>query len=419
MAAETATITVDREQVLAYRAAVHGLHRDTPGADTDVSRLAVLDIGVQNTPPGSARLALAARLPVVPDPSVSDRWDADDGPLSMVWSLRGSPHLHRTGDLPWLAAAVWPRSDADAAARTASGKTRAARQVGISPMAALELTVAAYGEVFADRAATMSKGEASTGLSARLPDVMTPWCEPCQANHLSDLLMTQAALPAGIRLRRRGGSLQLSSIPGWDKVEDQTSGDQESRDQESRDQRTAAASDAAKGGPDGPARLVMAYLRLLGPATLADVAGFMGTTRAEVRTLWPEGGLVEMDLDGTPAWLPETQLELLRSAPPAPRVRLLPASDPYLQVRNRELLVADPAKHAQVWKSINQPGAVVVDGAVAGVWRARAAGKTRLDVQVTPFTPLPAAVNDELEDEAERLAVARGATSARVHSPTA
>lgn len=386
----TTPIAVDREQVLAYRAAAQGLHRESPTPGADVTALRVLDIGVQNTPPGSARLALAARLPVVPDDTVSDRWDAPGGPLAMAWGLRGSPHLYREADLRWLAAAMWPRGDADAGARIASVKTRGAREAGISPLAALRATVDAYVEVFdGPDAQPMTKGEASGAVSALLPDVLTPWCESCQAHHLSDLLFTQAALPAGIRLRRQGSTLLLSRLPGWQVPDRQA----------------------------GTDRLVTAYLDLVGPATLADVAGFLGTSQAEARQLLP-AGLVEVTVEGATAWLPQTRLDALRSAPPPPRVRLLPASDPYLQTRNRSLLVEDPARHKQVWKALNQPGALLVDGEVRGVWRARAAGRTRLDLHVTPFTPLPAPVRQAVDEEAERLATARGARSARVHEQT-
>jgi hypothetical protein len=58
-------IQVTRQQVLARRQEVHGLAARSPR----LTDLAVLDLGVQNTPPGALIAALSARLgtPLTPD----------------------------------------------------------------------------------------------------------------------------------------------------------------------------------------------------------------------------------------------------------------------------------------------------------------------------------------------------------------
>ena len=116
-------IEVSREQVLAHRQAVHGLVERRPRLDA----LAVLDLGVQNTPPGALQAALSARLadPLPPSADLTA-----DGALTLAWTLRGAPHLHRTADLPVLAAAGWPRDDADAAARLGWQRKRLAEVDG-------------------------------------------------------------------------------------------------------------------------------------------------------------------------------------------------------------------------------------------------------------------------------------------------
>ncbi|WP_240944212.1 hypothetical protein [Micromonospora thermarum] len=93
---------VDRRRILGYRAAAQEL--DRPGGQA--ADLAVAGLGVQDTPYGSARLALAVRG--VPP---------EDDRLELVWSMRGAPHLHRRAELPSLAAALWPLSDPDATRR--------------------------------------------------------------------------------------------------------------------------------------------------------------------------------------------------------------------------------------------------------------------------------------------------------------
>ncbi|MFK3983667.1 DNA glycosylase AlkZ-like family protein [Micromonospora sp. NPDC050397] len=100
------TVEVDRDRVLAYRVYATQLAR----TDLPPGELAVLDLGVQDTPYGSARLALANRTTAA----------LDDDSLALVWAARGAPHLHRRGDLPALTAALWPLGDADAGRRIAS-----------------------------------------------------------------------------------------------------------------------------------------------------------------------------------------------------------------------------------------------------------------------------------------------------------
>ncbi len=91
-------LDIDRDQVLAYRVAVHGLTRSARSP----SELAVLDLGVSDTPAGSAPVALAARL-LRAEGGPGEGGLGEGGTLAAVWSRRGTAHLHRRADLPsWL-----------------------------------------------------------------------------------------------------------------------------------------------------------------------------------------------------------------------------------------------------------------------------------------------------------------------------
>lgn len=366
-------LDVDRRQVLAYRVAAHGLARDTRSP----SELTVLDLGVQDTPAGSARLALAARLPAASDGGV-----AEGGPFALAWSIRGAPHVHRAADLPELAAALWPLSDADAVARLA-GLGPTLKEAGVPGRAAFRWTADAVRAVVTG---PLTKGELSAAVTERVPDALSSWCRGCQSRHVNDQMLRLAALPAGVRIEPDRSPLTFVPIDDWPGVPTE---------------------------PEATASVVSAYLRLLGPATPADVAGYLGTTRVEVQSVWPDD-VAEVRVDGRRAWLPEAQLAALREAPPARLVRLLPPSDPYLQGRDRALLLPDKAHQAALWRALSGPGAVLVDGEIAGLWRARVAGKARLEVVVSPFGALSAATRAAVEDEAGRLATVRGATAVQV-----
>ncbi|MQA10783.1 MAG: winged helix DNA-binding domain-containing protein [Pseudonocardiaceae bacterium] len=358
-------MTLDREQVLAYRIAQHGLHRDPGGLD------AVLDLGVQHAGADSARLALAARGETAAEA------------LVIAWTFRGAPHLHRPGDLAALAPALWPRSDADAVARLSWDRTRV-RRAGMPAVRALR--EAADG-MRAAVTAPMTKGTASTAVTKAIPAGLSLWCRGCQATHVHEQLFRLAALPAGVRLERDATPLTLLPIVGW------------------------------PGPPDGPnprgqAKLITGYLRLHGPATPSEVASFLGSTPAEIRAIWPDG-LAEVTLEGRTGWLPEDRLAELRDPPPAELVRLLPPSDPYLQARDRPLLVPDKGLHKELWRILGNPGAVLVDGEIAGVWRASKKAK-RLETTVREFWRLPGNVRADIEKEAQRMAEVRGVPEAQV-----
>jgi hypothetical protein len=84
-------------------------------------------------------------------------------------------------------------------------------------------------------------------------------------------------------------------------------------------------------------------------------------------------------------------------------VTLLAPFDPYLQLRDRELLVPDAAARKDLWRTIGRPGGLLVDGEVIGSWRPRTKG-TKLEVAVTPWQSLSRAARKRTEEAAAGLA---------------
>lgn len=336
-------IRVDRERVLAYRMARQGLHR----TNTPVDDLDVVNLGVQDTPLGSARQSFSARTDA----------SADDHSLVRVWGLRLSPYFHRAADLPDLAAALWLEE--------------------LRPLAEV------FRDVITD---PMVKGAASTAVTKVVPRAMVKYCRGCQVEHIYESMFRRATLPAGLRLDLDSSPPVLVPIDDWPGLP------------------------AERAGTD---ELVRRYLTFVGPASHGDVAGWLSTTQREVRAVWPKG-LVEVDVDGRTTWLPESEVDLLENPPEPPRVRLLPTSDPFLQEHNRLMLVPDTTRHKEMWPVLGQPGAVLVDGDVAGIWRPRAT-KKRLELRITQFLPIPRDVHKELTAEATRLGELRGIPETTVH----
>jgi hypothetical protein len=355
-------LSVTRADVLAFRMRAHQLDR-TAGTLADT---AVLDLGVQDTGADAARWALAVRgLDDVP---------SDD--LALVWTLRGAPHVYRRTDLPGVAAATAPFSEADAAKRVFDG-ARPLRAAGIPVLTALDTVAAVMREVVT---APTVKGEMSRQLTERLDAPYLRDCRPCNAVHVYEQTFRLAALRAGLELQPDTSPPVLQPVPGF------------------------APAPTVPGHLD----VVRAYLRLHGPATPQQVAAYLDAPVADVRAHWP-GDAVEVPVDGERRWLLAADVEHL-GAGPARTTRLLGPFDPYLQIRDRALLVPEEARAKDLWRTLGRPGAVLVDGEVAGTWRPRKAGR-RLTVQVDPWRDLPTAA---LEPEAERLAAVRGAELAGI-----
>jgi hypothetical protein len=89
-------------------------------------------------------------------------------------------------------------------------------------------------------------------------------------------------------------------------------------------------------------------------------------------------------------------------------VHLLPPSDPYLQARDRTLLLGSRPRRSALWRPLASPGAVLIDGEIAGTWRTRSTAKAGFEVVITPFDPLPADAQEGVEDAGRRVALLRG-----------
>jgi hypothetical protein len=372
----TGAIALTRRQVLAYRMAAQGLHREA----TVPEELAVLDIGVQDFTSGDlARLAMDARLAATPPREAF----GPGRPLALVWSLRGAPYVHRRADLDGVAGALYPLSEQDAAGRLNETGPSVAR-AGIP---ALEQYAIAAGAMRSVVTAPTAKGAASTAVTRRIPQAMWRDCRACKAKHISDSAMRVSSLPAGLELQPGTAPPVLQRRPGA----------------------------RVPKRPDRAAlrRLVLGYLRLLGPATPVEVADYLGVRRADLMPAWPDE-LAEVRVDGRRAWLPPDAVDMLATPRTTRRdpalVRLLGAFDPFLQARDRDLIVPDRALQKALWPVIGRPGAVFVDGEVVGTWRPRTSGRS-LTVEVDVAAPLPPPTWRALESEAERLGAVRGASS--------
>jgi Winged helix DNA-binding domain len=350
------------------------LHREA----SSVTDLAVLDIGVQDSSADGARLAFDARL--AESPPVDNIGPGQ--PLALVWSLRGAPYVHRRRDLDRLAAGLWPLSAADAGARMNQTRPHLVA-AGLDGLAGFVASTEALRSVVT---APTAKGAVSTALTPLVHDGLKRYCGVCKVTHVGEMALRATMLAAGLELQP--GTAPPVLTP------------------------RVKARWPVKPSRAAVQRLITDYLILLGPAGPGEVAGYLDTRRAEIEAIWP-AGLAEVSVDGAPAWLPAERLDVLRAAPPAELVRLLNPFDPYLQARDRDLIVPDPAAQKTLWPVLGRPGVLLVNGEVAGVWRPRSSAKS-LTVAVESIVPLPKSVWTSIEDEANRIGAVRRAAGVRI-----
>jgi len=155
----------------------------------------------------------------------------------------------------------------------------------------------------------------------------------------------------------------------------------------------------------GHARLELArrYLHIFGPATPASFARWAGTGRPEARSTF--AALADEAIPAaTPigdAWILASDEDRFRSKPvPATGVRFLPSGDAYYLFwgADRELLVPDAALRAKLWTTRVWPGALLVDGEIAGTWR-----RSSSEVSIDLWRRLSSAERDATEAEGMSL----------------
>jgi len=150
----------------------------------------------------------------------------------------------------------------------------------------------------------------------------------------------------------------------------------------------------------GLEHLIRRYLGAFGPASLKDVASWMGVNvgqmkhvadAMELRRFRDEAGKPLVDLPDAPLPDPDT---------PAP-VRFLPVWDATLLVHARRTQILPEAYRLSVFntKTPHSVSTFLVDGHVAGTWR-HADGQ----IELSPFGKLAASDRLALDEEAERLA---------------
>jgi len=371
---------VSAEQAVAYRVAAHNLHERLPaGGLLDAAGVA----GVADTPPGNAPLALAARVARLTPDDVEAALH-DERTLVRILSLRGAAYLvpRRDASVFGLGALA---ADEESLHEQLQGAWATVEVRDVTAREALGEVIGLLAAILAD-AEPRTKGEVSDALYGRLPAGLEPWCEVCDVYHLPDQLLRLAGT-AGVFCYGwpQGRTQMLMSTDIW--LGEPLGGD--------------VRADRLE--------LVRRFVHAYGPVAARHFAAWTGIGANDARTRFQALGreLVEVKLDGLPAWVLADDLERLTDPPPAAGARLLPPGDPFLAQRDRSTLVPDKARQRALWRPVGSPGLVLMTGHPVATWRARVTGSC-LEVEVEAFAALGERQRTAIEQAAGVVALFRG-----------
>jgi hypothetical protein len=146
------------------------------------------------------------------------------------------------------------------------------------------------------------------------------------------------------------------------------------------------------------AELARRYFRSHGPATLRDFVWWSGLNTPDAKRALEMISTRELKVDGKSYWTIGAAASRVR-----PTVHLLPIYDEYIVAyRDRDAVPQGPARvPSRTSGYVQFQHALVIDGQVAGTWRAAPKGKG-VDVRIAPLRPLTSAEGRAIKRETNR-----------------
>ena len=385
-------MTVTREQARAFRLRRHHLDRPLPSGGLVE---AAAGCGVQNSPPGAWETALWNRVEGVTLPQLEQALYGEKT-LLQAWSIRGVPLVFPTVDAGVFLAPLCAQPGEEPWIYT-RGITGALDALGLDFDDLLPLVETACACLEGET--VLSKEALDRRLAGVIepmlpPEVRPAWNAPSMYGQPDRQTVGGAAVsfllrPCSFRGKvvfgaREGIYPTFTSPARW-------------------------LGRSLPNHPDGVRELVRRFLRCYGPTQVSDFQSWLGCSPRQAKRLWGgiEDELAPVELDGKRRWVLAEDLNLLSQGEEGEQLLLLGSHDPYLDLRDRELILPDKARQRQVWKTVGNPGAVLLGGRVIGFWTVRTRGD-KLDAAVTLFEALEPAQRARLEELAQGYASFRG-----------
>lgn len=358
---------ISNEQIRQFR--LHTHHLDTWYQKAEVERIAGA-CGLQNTPPGAWEIALHNRIPDFKRDEMKHMLEVEKT-LLQAWSFRGAPVVFPTAESDAFLPALVSRQDEP---WIYTG--------GIQ--LALDYLQIPFGDLLQLLNQVMPKLDSKVLKSkTTLDQILAGWVLPFLPDDKKDLwngpsmygnpekqtvggavvsflLRPCAFMGLVVFGKREGIHPTFTSYKNW-----------------------TGHSLEIEGIPEQ--KLARKYLHCYGPASTGGLTDWLGCSPAQAERIWQTviDEIEPVNLSGKDRYILSNDKELLLSPPQSERkVHLLGGHDPYLGLQDRDVILDNRARQKQLWQTVSNPGAVLWQGKIAGMWKSKKKGRG-IEIEVT------------------------------------
>jgi len=155
--------------------------------------------------------------------------------------------------------------------------------------------------------------------------------------------------------------------------------------------------------PDADKELMRKFLHCYGPATVDYFMNWLGCSVQQAHRLWNtiSDEVVPVQVEGKICYMLSADMDSLLSADSdEEKLILLGAHDPYLDMKDRTIILENKSFHKTVWRFVANPGAVLKGGRIIGTWKTKTL-KDKLEISMTLWEPTQPSEQQLLKSLAE------------------
>lgn len=368
------------DQIRSFRLRSHHLDR-IYGRETLLEAAGAC--GLQNSPPGAWEAAIHNRIPELGGKELRDILE-ENKILLQAWSFRGVPVVFPAEERRTFLSALIPAEGEPWIYTRGIGLALDALGLDFDYLLRLLLQVIPG----LDHRSISGKNELDQMLAAWMEPFLPEekrqiWNQPSMYGSpdrqtvggaaVSFLLRPCSFMGQVVFGKRRDGSPEFTSAGRWLNEADREPGQTDLP------------------GPDGEASrcLVRKFLHCYGPSSPDLFGEWLGCSGKQARRMWNLAAeeMEPVSVMGKKKFFLREDRQILFESPDFSRGPLLLSGyDPYLDQRDRQILQPDSRLRRKIWRTVANPGAVVTEGRVTGIWTARKK-KDGLEVDISLWEP--------------------------------